>query len=109
MTRNEIITLVLLGALVLLLLAVWDIDRRRKKRGEHRAMSGVIGTFDEVFHPEAARAMEIREVQRELPEEMPSPDSNATNSANAANPANAAGSTHRGRPADGESAPAAPH
>ena len=97
MTRNEIITLVLLGALVLLLLAVWGVDRRRRKRGEHRAVSGVIGTFDEVFHPEAARALEIREVQRELPAEMPTPDSNATN---AANPAKAAGSAHHGRPAD---------
>lgn len=78
MTRNEIITLILLGALVLLLLAMWGVDRRRRKRGEHRAVSGVIGAFDEVFHPEAARALEIREVQRELPAEMPTPDSNAT-------------------------------
>ncbi len=102
MTRNEIITLVLMGALVLLLLLVWSVDRRRKKRGEHRAVSGVIGTFDEVFHPEAARALEIREVQRELPAEMPTPDSNA------ANPAKAAGSAHHGRPADTGPAPAAP-
>lgn len=97
MTRNEIITLVLLGALVLLLLAMWGVDRRRKKRGEHRAVSGVIGAFDEVFHPEAARALEIREVLRELPAEMPTPDSNGTNAASAAN---AADSTPHGRPAD---------
>ncbi len=73
MTQNEVITVALLAVFALLLVAVGFIDRRRKKRGEHRAMSGVIGTFDEVFHPEAARAMEIREVQQQLPDETPTP------------------------------------
>ena len=73
MTQNELITAALLASFALLLVAVSIIDRRRKKRGEHRAMSGVIGTFDEVFHPEAARAMEIREMQQQLPDEAPTP------------------------------------
>ncbi len=73
MTQNELITVALLAAFALLLVAVSIIDHRRKKHGEHRAMSGVIGTFDEVFHPEAARAMEIREMQQQLPDEAPTP------------------------------------
>lgn len=73
MTQNEVITVAVLTAFALLLVMVWVTDRRRKKRGEHTAMSGVVGTFDEVFHPEAARAMEIREVQQQLPEEAPTP------------------------------------
>lgn len=74
MSQSEIITLVALAAFALLLIAVWDVDRRRIKReGGRTPMSGVMGTFDEVFHPEAARAMEIREVQQELPAEAPTP------------------------------------
>ena len=73
MTQNEVITVALLATFALLLVMVWVTDRRRKKRGEHTAMSGVVGTFDEVFHPEAARAMEIREVQQQLPDEAPIP------------------------------------
>lgn len=73
MTPNELVTVLALGAFAVLLAAVWQVDMRRKKRGSYRAMSGVMGTFDEVFHPEAARATEIREIQQELPADAPAP------------------------------------
>lgn len=74
MTQNEIITIAALAAFALLLLSVWQFDRRRRGRSTGGStMSGVVGGFDLAFHPEAARAAEIREVQRELPAEAALP------------------------------------
>lgn len=68
MSQNELVTLLIIVAIVALLVAVGRHDRRRRHT-DGSALSGMVGTFDEVFHPEAARATEIREVQRELPAE----------------------------------------
>lgn len=79
MSAHEMITVAALLAVGLLLCTVGIADRRRRHRpGRHRsgarsAMGGVLGTFDDAFRPEAARAAEIREVQRELPAEASVP------------------------------------
>ncbi|GAB2568181.1 hypothetical protein [Leucobacter ruminantium] len=72
MTTNEMITLGVIIAVVGLLWTVGVRDRRRRRR-EGSMLSGMISVFDQAFHPEAARASEIREIQRELPAEAPSP------------------------------------
>ncbi len=70
MTNGELILVAALAGIVALLALVWYLDSRRRKRGD-KTLGGVFGAFDEVFHPEAAKAAEIREVQEELP--APSP------------------------------------
>jgi len=72
MSKNELITVVVLGAVVLLLVTVWVNDRRIRRRSG-TPLSGAIASFDEAFHPEAAKAMEIREVQQELLGDAPLP------------------------------------
>lgn len=72
MSRNEVIIAVALACFVALLAAVWLNDRRLVRLGLKSAKpvgNGIIGAFNELFHPEAARATEILEVQRELPAE----------------------------------------
>lgn len=70
MDRNEIITVAALLAFALLLLGVWIVDRRRRHAGDTRSpLSGVLGMMDEVFRPETARVVEVREVEQELPVE----------------------------------------
>ena len=74
MVLSEIVTIAVIAAVVILLAGVWVADKRRAKRqGGKTAISGIVGTFDEAFHPEAARATEIREIQQELPAEAPAP------------------------------------
>lgn len=74
MTSSEIVTIAVIAAVVALLTFVWVADKRRTKRqGGKTAISGIVGTLDEAFHPEAARATEIREIQQELPAEAPAP------------------------------------
>lgn len=72
MSYNEVVTVAALIAFVLLLVFVGVHDRRRRRR-DGSVLSGMVSTFDEAFHPEAVRALEIREVQRELPAEAPTP------------------------------------
>ena len=74
MDRSELVTVIAIAAVTALLITVGLIDHRRtKRRGGRSPVSGMVGSFDEVFHPEAARAAEIREVQQELPADAPSP------------------------------------
>lgn len=73
MSKNEIITVLAMAAFLGLLVWVWLCDRKAKANGEHQAMSGMVSVFNEAFHPEGARAAEIREVLQELPAEAPSP------------------------------------
>ena len=73
MSKSEIITVLVITGVVAILVWVWLRDRKAKKSGTHQAMSGMVGVFNEAFHPEAARAAEIREVQQELPAEAPTP------------------------------------
>lgn len=75
MSVNEMITVAAVLAVGLLLCTVGIADRRRRRHGagNRSAMGGVLGTFDDAFRPEAARAAEIREVQRELPAEASVP------------------------------------
>ena len=74
MDQSETITIAVLAAFALLLLAIGIADHRRTRRRAGRPkVSGILGSIDDVFHPEAARAIEIREVQRELPAEAPTP------------------------------------
>ncbi len=70
MTNGELILVASLAGFAVLLALVWYLDSRRRKRGD-KTLGGVFGAFDEVFHPEAANAAEIREIQEELP--APSP------------------------------------
>lgn len=72
MSGSEVVTVAAVAAFVVLLAVVWQVDRKRK-RPSGSATAGVLGGFDEVFHPEAARAMEVREIQHELPTEAPAP------------------------------------
>ncbi len=73
MSRNEIITVVVIAAFIALLVWVWLRDRKAKRNGEHQAASGMVSVFNEAFQPQAARAAEIREVQQELPAQAPIP------------------------------------
>lgn len=70
---NGELTLIAAGiAVPILLTVVGVLDRRRRARDGHKSVtSGILGTVDEVFHPEAHHAAEIREVQLELPQEEP--------------------------------------
>lgn len=72
MSWNELVTLLVVIVIVVLLATIGVCDRRRRRK-DGSVLSGMVGTFDEVFHPEAARAAEIREVQRELPAEDSAP------------------------------------
>lgn len=72
MSWNELVTLVVVLAIVALLATIGVSDRRRRRK-DGSVLSGMVGTFDEAFHPEAARATEIREIQRELPAENSTP------------------------------------
>lgn len=71
-TQNEVITVLIAAGVIALLATVWRIDRSRRTR-DGSVLSGTVSAFDNVFHPEAARAAEIREIQRELPAEVPTP------------------------------------
>lgn len=68
MATNELIT-VLVGVAFVLLLVVVGLNDRRMRRKSNTPLSGMVASFDQAFHPEAAKAMEIREIQRELPAE----------------------------------------
>lgn len=73
---TEIITVLAIIAAIALMTYVGIADRKRRKRdgaGARSALSGSIGTFDEAFHPSAARAAKIREVQQVMPAESPAP------------------------------------
>ena len=72
MSSSEVITVAAVASVVVLLMVVWQVNRKRK-RPSGSATSGVLDSFDEVFHPEAAKAMEVREIQHELPTEAPAP------------------------------------
>lgn len=72
MSQNEIVTILVVAAIVILIATIGFFDRKRRRK-DGSVLSGMVGTFDEVFHPEAARATEIREVQRELPAENSTP------------------------------------
>lgn len=70
MTGSELITLLVIAAVLVLLVAVGLNDRRLRRVGS-TPLSGAFTAIDQVFHPEAAKAMEIREVQREIPADAP--------------------------------------
>lgn len=72
MTRNEVITILVVVAIIVLLVMVWLNDRRMRRKSS-TPLSGMVASFDQVFHPEAAKATEIREIQRELPAEASVP------------------------------------
>lgn len=72
MSLNELVTVLIVVTIVTLLAAIGVHDRRRRRK-DGSVLSGMVGTFEEAFHPEAARATEIREVQRELPAENSTP------------------------------------
>lgn len=72
MSNREIVTILVIAAIVLLLAVIWLNDRRIRRRSG-TPLSGMIASFDQAFRPEAAHASEIREVQRELPAEAPAP------------------------------------
>ncbi|MBF9335026.1 hypothetical protein G3N30_01855 [Microbacterium lacticum] len=72
MSQSELVTLLVVVAVVILIVTIGVHDRRRRRK-DGSVLSGMVGTFDEAFHPEAARAIEIREVQRELPAENSTP------------------------------------
>lgn len=72
MSYSEVVTVAAIIAVVLLLVFVGVNDRRRRRK-DGSVLSGMVSTFDDAFHPEAARATEIREIQRELPAEAPTP------------------------------------
>lgn len=65
-------TLLVVVAIVILIATIGVQDHRRRRK-DGSVLSGMVGTFDEAFHPEAARVTEIREVQRELPAENSTP------------------------------------
>lgn len=66
MTQHEVISILVVAAITLLLVLVWLNDRRMRRKSS-TPLSGMLTSFDQVFHPEAAQATEIREIQRELP------------------------------------------
>lgn len=72
MSQNELVTILVIVAIVILIATIGIFDRKRRRK-DGSVLSGMVGTFDEVFHPEAARATEIREIQRELPAEDSTP------------------------------------
>lgn len=72
MSQSELVTLLVVIAVVILIATIGVHDRRRRRKNGS-VLSGMVGTFDEAFHPEAARSTEIREVQRELPAENSTP------------------------------------
>jgi hypothetical protein len=58
--------------------AIWFLSipwlvKGEKKRQRESVQSGVIGTFDEIFHPAAYQANQIWEAQLELPAPAPTP------------------------------------
>lgn len=71
MDGNEIITV---GAIVLvaLLIAAAGWLNRGRRRASGTLTGGFTGIADELFHPSAANAREILEIQDELP--APAPD-----------------------------------
>lgn len=73
MAHTEVITLLVGSAVILGITLIGMHDRKRRKR-DGTVLSGMVGAFDEVFHPEGARAAEIREVQQKLPAENPAPE-----------------------------------
>ncbi|KRC62435.1 hypothetical protein ASE14_00930 [Agromyces sp. Root81] len=66
-------------------LSIWFLSlpwivQAEKRRQARSVQSGVIGTFDEIFHPEAHAANVIWEAQKELPAPLPLPGDKALNS-----------------------------
>lgn len=53
----------------------WEIARERR-RHPNRAVAGLVGSVDEVFHPEAHQARLVWEAQQEVP--APAPDSDGS-------------------------------
>lgn len=49
------------------------IVRGERRRRRQRIQSGMVGVFDEVFHPEAKNARVVWEAQTELPAPAPTP------------------------------------
>ncbi len=74
MTRNEVITIAVLTVAVIAITVVAVMHRRYAKRNGGRSpLSGALGAIDEVFHPSAGRAMEVREAEQEVPTPAPLP------------------------------------
>lgn len=74
MTQNEALTLALLGAVILAITPVAMLHRQHVKRsGGPSPLSGALGAIDEVFHPSAEQAMEVREAEQEVPAPAPLP------------------------------------
>lgn len=78
MDARELLTVaaLILVALGLTTVGIWDARRRRShpdaRVGGSRT-SGVMGAFDEIFHPAAHEAQQIQQVQAELPAPAPTP------------------------------------
>ena len=53
--------------------ARWERERNRRNGTRRTMTSGMVGTLDEVFHPNAHQSQLAWEVQQELP--VPAPDS----------------------------------
>jgi len=53
--------------------AKWERERNRRNGTRRTVTSGMVGTLDEVFHPNAHQAQLIWEAQQEL--SVPAPDS----------------------------------
>lgn len=53
--------------------ARWERERNRRNGTRRTVTSGMVGTLDEVFHPNAHAAQLLWEAQQELP--VPAPDS----------------------------------
>lgn len=73
---TEVVTIGVFGACTMVIgWASWKYRQRRRQSG---ALSGMLSVADNVFHPEAARAVEIREIQKQLPETIPAPSGKRT-------------------------------
>ncbi|MBX3068486.1 MAG: hypothetical protein KF867_04155 [Cryobacterium sp.] len=73
MRESEVVTVLGLVSVTAILIWIWLRDRRTREPGKRTAISGALGAINEVFHPEAAQASEILEVEQELPPDAPVP------------------------------------